>query len=1007
MPMYICSSQFKSPRSRSPPHPTSLTPKEAIQGQIVLSGLSSDYKSPLILYMPTVHFFPSPDTEHSRSDCSLDSLGSPPAVDQLENSITWKGLSIETATILYEMDRVIAPCLQDLLASNLEELDAIARTDCLRFESSIFGQQDVCHPLKFRLSRLIDRMLLEMQFSSYHDIAPQPHEVLLELVLLYLISRNSIDGIGAIDSADAIVYIGLQPGRDLHSEIVPPSVAHVIPRLDFLTFPELDVRPREGTVIKIVPKYCRGVSAKTNDCDLQVSYSIGSLPNWLQWDDVLRGWKGQIPLYSQGQDKSGCIGDVISGGRDGPDAIVNLLRLEVKAVSITSHPSLSVYLTRTVRTRLTLKVIPWYAPKDPQSATSSLYLHGHPQLEDSHILIHEPYKIPTESWLHYRNDVLPTLESEFDDRDLSFSGPPDKFSRTKKPEIPVCHVSDTAFSCRTTKCASSHVDILQGRNAPTSTKPMQQSEARNYRGSNDLSIVSDPSYSYCSGPEIAGKWPQTVAARPISSHGLPGGTTRHTLQDPYTKYSNQNRQLVSRDYSQVIGSRKRHYYGDNRGGYHQNNQHRWQDREESSNEYCLKVHDQNEERNNLHDASSDMFIMVQNHPRTRETYSPSPVQMAHDENLSPIQLWAVPEQSAAGSAILMNEEPLTTRDLDMVSSEPQQEQSLLVSLNSARGMARVTCDTNQYSLHKELKEENPCFRNRPSSTVCSTEVTDIDHTSSSSIETEQETLVPHFGTTTTTQPRRKIDSGSYMADDELESNDAEITYDSMAQDNYDPQDRHTGPLNNYMADHNRLWDTFGLQFALSGVQDRAAKHNVWFEKRELLQPNHTRSNRRSTNCRRYVSTSPMYATEQVSDAHPGTFGANSRSLKSLGSPTRIVDEKKKVINTLGNQELETRELDLHIRKEQVMLWNLLKIEGEGHQRRYRDLKLEAEEKKGLWEVLKWEAAQRTRGGFSEDTLGIESMAEEEILLGSDDTDEEITHCSGSREDMEDTWNFGC
>ena len=119
------------------------------------------------------------------------------------------------------------------------------------------------------------------------------------------------------------------------------------------------------------------------------------MPTWLEWDDELRGWKGRVPLYSECRGNSDPRGEVIYGGRAGPYAIINLLRLEVKAVLIEHHLSTPVCLKHTVRSRLTLKVVQWHAHDSCHASPDSFAAQEHPQSKRSEaITLKDNFRLP-------------------------------------------------------------------------------------------------------------------------------------------------------------------------------------------------------------------------------------------------------------------------------------------------------------------------------------------------------------------------------------------------------------------------------------------------------------------------------------------------------------------------------------------------------------------------------------------------------------------------------------
>lgn len=129
---------------------------------------------------------------------------------------------------------------------------------------------------------------------------------------------------------------------------------------DFLTFEQLTIFPREGHELRIIPRYNSNAVFRIDGQHTDLRYSLETPLPWLTWDDQMQGFKGVVPMYSEIRGIDSKFGKVYRPGRVGPHAVVNQLRIELKAMFTECCPP-SLRLERTVRTRLTLKVLPWYA----------------------------------------------------------------------------------------------------------------------------------------------------------------------------------------------------------------------------------------------------------------------------------------------------------------------------------------------------------------------------------------------------------------------------------------------------------------------------------------------------------------------------------------------------------------------------------------------------------------------------------------------------------------------
>ena len=264
------------------------------------------------------------------------------------------------------MQRVFLPSLEDILATQLEQLDRKERMECSPFRSALDGDRASLKRVGFSLSQLIDHMLDRIELQNHDEVDRPTVEFLMELLYLFFISRDCLVNLETYNYTDTAINVRLLPGENLLSELVPPPVAHLMQEVDYLAFSELDLLPREGQQLRIVPFYRCGARAKSNKKDTQISYTIASPTPWLTWDARLCGFRGRIPMFSECQASKGRPANVINLGREGPYTVVNLLRIEVHAILTERHSLSTVQLKRTVRARVNLKVIPWYAHRSCQ-----------------------------------------------------------------------------------------------------------------------------------------------------------------------------------------------------------------------------------------------------------------------------------------------------------------------------------------------------------------------------------------------------------------------------------------------------------------------------------------------------------------------------------------------------------------------------------------------------------------------------------------------------------------
>ena len=281
------------------------------------------------------------------------------------------------------MQRTFLPSLEDILAAQLEQLDKKERMKCSPFRSALDGDRASIKRIGFSLSQLIDHMLDRIELRNHDETNPPTVDFLMELFYLFFISQDCLVNLETYNYTDTAIKVRLLPGEDPLSDLVPPPVAHLMQKMDYISFSELDLLPREGGELRIVPFYHCGARAKSNKKDTQISYALASHTAWLTWDSKLCGFRGKVPMFSECRGSGGRPANVIDIGRQGPYAVVNLLRIEIHAILTERHSLCPVQLERTVRARVNLKVIPWYAhrsshiPRTLQCRQSSSVTSGH------------------------------------------------------------------------------------------------------------------------------------------------------------------------------------------------------------------------------------------------------------------------------------------------------------------------------------------------------------------------------------------------------------------------------------------------------------------------------------------------------------------------------------------------------------------------------------------------------------------------------------------------------
>lgn len=329
--------------------------------EVDVRGLSLGYASALDLYRPVIRAYPVEDGRAARSATTLDYLKLRPPVEHIDVCTTWKGLSLMEAELLFQLNQIFKTCLENLIADQLEEQDQGFRQQQSRSVTNVVGSSATstfCSRSVFSRTELSESMVRLLQSSQEYILDFQTSD-LKKLLPFYLTSCDYLVDIERSGSQDTALDLRFQYSQPLLPEGPPKLVVEAGWSPDFLTFEQLAIVPREGHELRIIPTYNSNAVFRIVGHHTDLRYSLETPLPWLTWDDHIQGFKGIVPMYSEIRGIESRFGKVYRPGRVGPHAIVNQLRIEIKAVFTECYqPSLR--LERTVRTRLTLRVIPWY-----------------------------------------------------------------------------------------------------------------------------------------------------------------------------------------------------------------------------------------------------------------------------------------------------------------------------------------------------------------------------------------------------------------------------------------------------------------------------------------------------------------------------------------------------------------------------------------------------------------------------------------------------------------------
>ena len=329
---------------------------------IDIGGISLGYSSAIDLYMPIIRFYPAENDQTAGTTATLRYLQTRPLVEHIDVCTIWKGLSFCEAELLFELHKTFKLSLEDLLADQIYKKDQVFRQQHSKDVARGAGNSTTIKMRSrfiFSRTRLINLMLTRLHTSQEYTIRPRrcDFEMLLEFFLT---------------SCDYLVDVECTGMRSTAIDLLFQYPSSLIPKIphkldleagwspDFLTFQDLAVLPREGQELRIIPRYNSSAVFRINGNQTDLRYSLETPLPWLTWDNELQGFTGFIPPYSEVWNMDGRYGKVYRPGRIGPHAVVNQLRVEIKAL-FTEFCSPSLCLQRTIRVRLTFMVIPWWA----------------------------------------------------------------------------------------------------------------------------------------------------------------------------------------------------------------------------------------------------------------------------------------------------------------------------------------------------------------------------------------------------------------------------------------------------------------------------------------------------------------------------------------------------------------------------------------------------------------------------------------------------------------------
>ena len=328
--------------------------KEAEPATISIWGLTSGYVQPLDFCVPVTRSHPGNDGQPCQAPHSDTARNL--AVEHLDISTAWNGLSDLDANELFRVHRAFVSALEKMLANELWQIyQQLQQQDSAGNISPIHTlfSAGIVRGISFCRDHLVSEMAEALYSCEEHAAKARSG-----FLRLYLVATDALVQHHEDSSRDTSITIRMRCDP-LSPRPYPVVDAAWVP--DFLIFEGLDEFPLEGQRFSIVPRYYSESTFRPNRFPENVKYSVESESrhslSWLVWDDEIAGFKGIVPFYSgaEGYDRH-----VAKTLRDSSESISHSLKIIVQAMLVDDNGS-SIRYERILRARLTIKVVPWYA----------------------------------------------------------------------------------------------------------------------------------------------------------------------------------------------------------------------------------------------------------------------------------------------------------------------------------------------------------------------------------------------------------------------------------------------------------------------------------------------------------------------------------------------------------------------------------------------------------------------------------------------------------------------
>ena len=329
-------------------------PIEAEPAAIAIQGLTSGYVQPLDFCVPITRSHPG--DEDQRRETLHGNAGRNLAIEHIDISTFWNGLSNVDANELFRVHRAFVSTLEKMLANEFwqiyQQLQQQDSAGNIRPIHTLFSP-GIIRGISFCRDQLVAEMVKALY--STNENAAKAKSGFLQL---YLVATDALVQYQENGLHDTSITIRM---RCDPSSLRPYPIVDAAWVPDSLLFEGLDEFPLEGQIFSIVPKYYSKSAFRPTDFPDNVKYSIEpesrhySL-SWLLWDDDIAGFKGIVPFYSEARS---CEKRAAASGRESCKSISHSLKIIVQAVLVDDNGS-SIRYERILRTRLTIKVVPWH-----------------------------------------------------------------------------------------------------------------------------------------------------------------------------------------------------------------------------------------------------------------------------------------------------------------------------------------------------------------------------------------------------------------------------------------------------------------------------------------------------------------------------------------------------------------------------------------------------------------------------------------------------------------------